>query len=324
MLHLDDATVAELLDPRACTDALERAFADWGKGKAASTVRVRAMAPAGMASAMAAVVPSLGVSGGKVYATHEGVFTFIVVLFDLEGRVLCTLDGDTLTRVRTPSVSAIAIRHLAAPGSRVAALVGTGRQAVGHARMLADELDLAELRLAGRDRDRVDELVGVLRAQGIPAVAAVDPTDAATGAAVIVTVTASEAPLFPSDAVGKGTLVCAAGATKAVRRELDGPTVARSPVVVADSVEGSRTECGDLIAAEQEGRFSWDRAVELADVVAGTVTVPRAGEQGPIVFESQGVALMDIVAAGLVWHTHAGTGVADQGSGRPAAARSVP
>lgn len=307
MLHLDDATVAALLDPRACTDALEGAFADWGRHEAASTVRVRAVAPRGMASAMAAVVPSLGVSGGKVYATHDGVFTFVLVLFDLEGRALCTLDGDVLTRVRTPSVSAIAIRHLAAPGARVAALVATGRQALGHARMLAAELDLEELRVAGRDRTKVEALAKALADEGIPATPAATPAAAVDGADVVVTVTASDRPLFPSEVVGDRTLVCAAGATKAVRRELDAATVARSPVVVADSVEGSRAECGDLIAAEREGAFAWEWAVPLADVVAGTATVPRAGERGPLVFESQGVALMDIVAAGLVWHAHAGT-----------------
>jgi ornithine cyclodeaminase/alanine dehydrogenase-like protein (mu-crystallin family) len=308
MLHLDDETVGRLLDPRACTDATEQAFADWGRHEAPSTVRVRASAPKGMASAMAAVVPGLGVSGGKVYATHEGAFTFVVVLFDLEGRLLCTLDGDTLTRIRTPSVSAVAIRHLAAPGSSVAALVATGRQAQGHARMLADELDLTELRLAGRDPGRVSGLAAVLADEGIPVVAAPDPTAAVDGADVVVTVTSADAPLFASRAIGDGTLICAAGATKAVRRELDGPTIGRSGTVVADSVEGSHTECGDLIAAEREGHFEWDRAVSLAAVVAGTASVPRAGERGPLVFESQGVALMDIVAAGLVWQAHAGGG----------------
>ena len=51
---------------------------------AATTQRVRAEAGGEMASAMAAVAPPY--SGGKVYATHHGVFTFVNVLFDLEGR----------------------------------------------------------------------------------------------------------------------------------------------------------------------------------------------------------------------------------------------
>ncbi|MBI5090211.1 MAG: hypothetical protein HZB15_15480, partial [Actinobacteria bacterium] len=46
--------------------------------------------------------------------------------------------------------------------------------------------------------------------------------------------------------------------------------------------------------------FDWSRAVELHAVLAGTVTVPRAGS-APVLFETQGVALQDVAAAGLAW-----------------------
>ena len=66
-----------------------------------------------MASAMAAVVPPY--CGGKLYATHAGRFTFLNVLFDVEGELLATLDGDAVTLLRTAAASSLAIRHLAAP-----------------------------------------------------------------------------------------------------------------------------------------------------------------------------------------------------------------
>ena len=87
--HLDDAAVAALLDLPSVTDVVGEAFVAWGEGRAATTQRVRAEAGGEMASAMAAVAPPY--SGGKVYATHHGVFTFVNVLFDIEGRLLCTL-----------------------------------------------------------------------------------------------------------------------------------------------------------------------------------------------------------------------------------------
>ena len=70
--------------------------------------------------------------------------------------------------------------------------------------------------------------------------------------------------------------------------------------VVCDDVTGSKVECGDLIQAAAAGVFDWDRAVELHAVMAGTQAVPRAGE-GPVLFETQGVALQDVAAAGLAW-----------------------
>ncbi|HEX6424061.1 MAG TPA: hypothetical protein VFZ79_11315 [Acidimicrobiales bacterium] len=307
-VHLDDDTVAGLLDLESVIRTQEAAFADLAVDGAATTLRTRAVAGGVMASAMAAVVPRLGVAGAKVYATHAGRFSFHVVLWDLAGRLLCTLDGGALTAVRTPAASAIAIRRLATPGATVAGLVGTGRQALGHAEMLAHTLPLAELRISGRRPAQVEELVRHLRDREVPARAAPDPAVAADGAEVVVTATTAARPLFPSTAVARRALVCAVGATKADRCEIGADVVARCAAVVADSVEGSRTECGDLIQAAAAGAFTWDRAVALADVVAGTGAVPRAGEAGPVLFETQGTALQDIAAAGLAWARHAGGG----------------
>lgn len=307
-MHLDDDTVGRLLDLESVIRTQEAAFADLAVDGAATTLRTRAAAGGVMASAMAAVVPRLGVAGAKVYATHAGRFSFHVVLWDLAGRLVCTLDGGALTAVRTPAASAIAIRRLAAPGATVAALVGTGRQALGHAEMLAHTLPLAELRVSGRRPAQVEGLVRHLRDRQVPARAAPDPAVAADGADVVVTTTTAAAPLFPATAVAPRALVCAVGATRADRCEIGADVVARCAAVVADSVEGSRTECGDLIQAAAAGAFTWDRAVALADVVAGTAAVPRAGEAGPVLFETQGTALQDIAAAGLAWARHAGGG----------------
>ena len=84
MPHLDDPTVAGLLDLAGVTDVVERAFAAWGRGEAATTQRVRSQAERCDGSAMAAVVPPY--CGGKVYATNAGRFTFVNVLFDIDGR----------------------------------------------------------------------------------------------------------------------------------------------------------------------------------------------------------------------------------------------
>lgn len=302
LLHLDDQTIDSLLDPDAVTDAVAAAFGAWGRGEAATTQRVRASASAQMSSAMAAVVPPF--SGGKLYATHRGVFTFVMVLFDAEGRLLCTLDGDVVTRLRTPAASALAIRALAAPDSKRAAVIGAGRQGWSHLQMLATELPAMEhVAVASRESELTAELVDRARASGIPAVAEATATEAVEGADVVVTITSSSEPLFPASAVGDRTLLCAVGATKYDRRELDSETVARCAAVVCDDVVGSRTECGDLIQAAAEGAFEWERAIELHDVVAGNVDVARAG-QAPVLFETQGVAIQDVAVAALAYQRY--------------------
>jgi ornithine cyclodeaminase/alanine dehydrogenase-like protein (mu-crystallin family) len=302
LLHLDDATIAELIDLDAATDAIGAAFAAWGRGEAATTRRVRAAAGELMASAMAAVVPPY--SGGKMYATRDGVFTFVIALFDAAGRLVCALDGDTITRLRTPAVSALAIRALAAPQSTTAALIGTGRQAWAHLDMLSCELDdLTRVTVYGRRAAAVAELVERARAANIPAVAATTAVDAVDGADVVVTVTASSEPLFPADVLSHRVLLCAVGATKYDRRELGADVVARCAAVVCDDVAGSQIECGDLIDAAAQGAFDWERAIELSDLLAGNVDVPRAGD-APVLFETQGVAIQDVALAALVYERY--------------------
>ena len=302
MLHLDDEEVGDLLDLAAVTDAVSAAFAAWGRGEADSTQRVRSSASGAMASAMAAVVPPY--SGGKVYATKNGVFTFLNVLFDLEGRLLCTLDGDALTRFRTPAACALAIRSLAAPRVTRAALIGAGRQGWYHLEMLAAELPELDVVMVNDLRPEASRaLVERAAASGIPTVVADTAAEAVAGADVVVTVTQSTEPLFASDALGDRALLCAVGATKYDRCEIGADVIERCAAVVCDDVVGSRVECGDLIRAEKQGRFDWARAIELRDLAAGAAEVPRAGA-APVLFETQGVALQDVAAAGLAYERH--------------------
>lgn len=304
-MHLDDSTITELIDARDARVAVAAAFEAWGRGHAATTQRVRAALagdgerPPAMASAMAAVVPPY--SGGKVYATRDGKFTFVNILFDADGRFLCTLDGDAITRLRTPATTALAIDRLAVPGASTAAIIGTGRQSWAHIEMLADTMpELHELRINGYIAAEAGELADRATARGIPAVVASTPAEAVSAAQVIVTVTSTVTPLFAADVVADDALICALGATKYDRVEIASDVVARCRAVVCDDVAGSRIECGDLIAAAAAGRFDWRDAVELHAVVASTHTVPRAGS-APVLFESQGVALQDVALAAVAW-----------------------
>jgi ornithine cyclodeaminase len=299
--HFDDAAVIDLLDPDELVGVMATVFAELGTGRAATSVRVRAKTDDSMASAMAAALPSMGVTGGKVYATVDGRFSFHVVLFDLDGRLLCTMDGAALTEARTPALSAVVIDRWACEGARTAALLGTGREAVPHLAMLARTLDLDELRVWGRRGEAVDEVVARGARRGVPAVRYDDPSDAVADADVVVTVTSADAPIVAADAFSDHALVCAVGATKPQRCETDPELFTRAATVLTDSMEGAPSECGDLIHAVAAGAITWADVLDLAEVMAGRIDVARAGTAGPIVFETQGIAAQDVAAAALVW-----------------------
>jgi ornithine cyclodeaminase/alanine dehydrogenase-like protein (mu-crystallin family) len=309
-LHLDDATIARSISTDEAREAVWSAFAAWGRGDAATTQRVRASvngadgAIAGMASAMAAVV--MPYCGGKLYATTNGVFTFVNVLFHVDGRFLATLDGDVITRLRTPPASALAVHHLATPDAARAAVIGTGRQSWTHLQMLAESMpDLTEVRINGYVREEAVALVARAQEHGIPAVLCESAPEAVDGAQVIVTITSSREPLFPAEVVADDALICAIGATKYDRVEIGADVVARCATVVCDDVVGSRVECGDLIAAAAAGTFDWADAIELHAVAAGTVVPERAGA-APVLFETQGVAIQDVALAAIAWERATG------------------
>ena len=64
------------------------------------------------------------------------------------------------------------------------------------------------------------------------------------------------------------------------------------------------------ILAEARGSFRWDMALELQQVVAGSVSGRTSGDAITL-FESMGVALEDIAAAQLVYRK-----AVDQGIGQ--------
>lgn len=300
MIHLDDAAVERLCDLPTVTDRLVSAWQELAAGEAATTTRVRTAIGQVMASGMAAVLPGRGVVGGKLYAHYEGGFNFFVVLFSVEGGVLATLEANSLTAIRTAAATAVGLRYLQPPRAAVATLFGTGAQSTWHALALQQEVvGLEELRVVGRRPEAVEQIVDWANERGIPAVRADDADKAVRESDIIATVTASYEPLFSADSLEPHALVCAVGATKADRRELDGPTVGRADLIFTDGVAGAKVEAGDLIGAAQEGLLDWDRVGDIVDVVTGRTS--RRDDSGIVLFESQGVALQDVAAAVLAY-----------------------
>jgi len=93
--------------------------------------------------------------------------------------------------------------------------------------------------------------------------------------------------------------VNAAGSNALQRAELDVEAVRRAGLIVTDSLEQARTECGDLVAALEQGVISWDDVHELGEVVAGHHP-GRSSAADVTLFESQGVAMEDIAVAARV------------------------
>jgi ornithine cyclodeaminase/alanine dehydrogenase-like protein (mu-crystallin family) len=289
--------VSELVTTADAVQAMREAFSAAGGG--AQQARVRASAANGvMLSMMGAVIPDAGIAGAKVYTTIKGNFKFVITLFSsITGAPLATIEGDTMTGLRTAAATAVACDALARKEVEVLAVIGTGVQARSHIPALLQVRSFKEILIAGLSGQQAlaDE---VSAAYGVPArVVSID--EAAAQADVLVTVTRSATPLFAGDLIKPGAFVAAVGASKASVRELDDRAIARAAALVVEWKPQAQLEAGDLLQCAP-GTFDWERVWELGQAVDGSMTYQRQPED-IVIYKAIGIGLEDVALAGLAY-----------------------
>ena len=195
------------------------------------------------------------------------------------------LDGSALTSLRTPAMSAVAVRHLARPSATRLVVFGSGPQAEGHVEAVRSVRALDDVAVVGRDAARAAALA--IRVGGRPG-SALDVADAD----IVVCATSAREPLFDGDLVQPGAVVVAVGSHQPDARELDSVLVRRAHVVVEDRATALR-EAGDVVLAG----LAADDLTTLAEVVTGRVTL---APDRPMVWKSVGMAWQDLVTAAAV------------------------
>jgi alanine dehydrogenase len=300
-LLLTEDDVAKLLPMSLALEAVEEAFRWQGEGRLANRPRVRLPVPGGLLHVMPAALPDAGVMGLKAYATMRGGAKFVVLLFATqEPTLLAVIEADRLGQIRTGAASGVATRHLARPDADRVGCYGTGWQARSQLDAVCAVRRIRDVRVFGRDPERRIRFAAEMTARlGVP-VAAVDrPEAAAAEAAILVTITSSRTPVLEGRWIAPGAHVNAAGSNALQRAELDVEAVRRANVIVTDSLEQARLECGDLVAPIEQGVVRWDDIHELGEVVSGRHPGRRRPEDVTL-FESQGVAMEDVAVAARI------------------------
>ena len=198
----------------------------------------------------------------------------LCVVFD--GRTLAPValvDGIALTNLRTPAVSALAVRFLAAPHTRRLLVFGRGPQAHAHVEAMRAIRPIEHVDMIGRDSGNVDELV--------------------QAADLICCCTTTREPLFDGELVAEGATVVAIGSHEPVAREVDDALLRRATVVVESRASALR-EAGEVIGAIASGALAEDSLMTLAELVRGE---PALDPDRPRLFKSTGMAWEDAVVA---------------------------
>ena len=310
MLLLDSNDVAALLDYPSCIAAVEGAFLQLSRKEGPGPVVCGVSVANGgfhvKAAALAGPRPYFVAKTNANFPenpSRAGLPTIqgVALLFDGgDGRVLSALDSGELTVRRTAAATAVAAKHLARAGSETVLLCGCGVQGRAHVRALAAVLPISTVFAYDTDPGAAegarDELADLGSVEILPVRAL---REHALRADICVTCTPARAPILGPDDVRPGTFVAGVGADHPAKSELS-PALLAGALVVVD-VEEQCAAMGDLHHALASGLMRRESVhAELGDVIAAN----RPGRRDPrdiIVFDSTGMALQDVAAAGLAY-----------------------
>jgi ornithine cyclodeaminase len=304
MLLLDAAEVSALLDMDALIAALAPAMVELSAGRVSMPPRTAAIVQGqGLLGTMPAYLPSSRTLSCKLVTVFPGnakrdlhTHQAVVMLFDADtGAPKAMLDGASITALRTAAGSALATRLLSREDAATLLIVGTGVQALSHARALARVRKLRELRIAGRDAKKAEQLAQSLSKEfaigtrGYPIGA-----EAFSGADIICATTHAEQPVVKGEWLEPGMHVNSVGLNPH-GRELDAEALRKARLFVesrAAALAPPPSGAGDLVGAEVHA--------EIGEVLAGPQK-GRESDQQITLYKSVGVAVQDAVAAQLVY-----------------------
>jgi alanine dehydrogenase len=311
MLVLSEKQVQGLLDIEELIEVLEEAHSQYSAGKAVMPVRLVVPLPQiqGRITNMPGYLSESKALGMKVVTYFQSnpekglppILATLLLFSPDTGKVIATMDGSTITAVRTACASALATKALANRDTPVVGILGAGVQARAHIRALCRVRNLSTIKIYSPSGMSSIAVKKELEPEiSVPIEVANNPEETVRDSDLVVTVTTAKEPVLRSDWLKPGAHINAVGSHRPDTREVDGPTLARSKLVV-DSREAVMTECGDILLAIKEKIITENHIHgEIGEVLAGKKA--GRGSAGELtLYKSVGIAVQDVAAAHLVY-----------------------
>ncbi len=337
MLILRPDEVAGLLSMAEAVDAVERAFADWGKHPEINLTRRRLHFGDARLNTMPAALPSRGMIGlriqSEILAVSGGVQTYpsrsplVDVLFDTENAAPAAIILSSTRRgltnegvplrtsdLMTAAISAVGTKWMSRSDASELLLLGSGKQARNHLLAMIAIRKFTRVSVFSPTRQHreqfADEMTSALNLDIVPTENA---GAAMAHADIVLCATNTNLPVFSghwlregmhvTSIVGSNIGMVQAGIIARKRRELDDETLQRAAVIGIASRELARQDQqGDIYDQVQAGQLSWAAIAELREIVIGEK--PGRGSAGDItVFKNNGgqgvaeLAIADLILA---------------------------
>ena len=304
--YLSDAAIAEVLTLDALRPVIRESLIAQYRGTVERPPRphlplgadLEGTAPLGTGLVMPAYIHGAAYFVTKLVGVFEEnptrelptVQATLIALDARTGQLAGILAGTRITNARTACVGSLAIDALV-EGPITLGVLGAGTQARWQTRAIDGICEIDEVRVYAPSASKI-ACARDLTDHGIDARAVATPTEAVTGADVIVTATTSTEPVFPADALGDRAIVLAVGAYRPDMQELEAPVLNEATQVFADVPE-EVAEIGDIAVSDLDQR----ELLALGGLLAGEIDIDRSGV---IVVESVGSAVFDAAATEFV------------------------
>ena len=255
------------------------------------------------------MAPDLGAAAVRIYSGFRGTNrSEIICLFDWEDMRMSAIISDFhLNAIRTATPYGVAAKYLSRADSSTLGIIGSGRYARGMAQAICAVRPIKKIQVYSRDPANVKNFCDDMHTMlGIEVAACASGREAVRNADIMVTATSGNTIVFEADWLTPGTLMMSLAPG-----EFDEQTVLRSRVYLSapEQVLGDdppRKPFNTLVAS---GRFGpGDVVADLCDVVAGKKP-GRSGDDEIILYESAGLALLDVGIGHWVYQRAKGRGL---------------
>ncbi len=236
-------------------------------------------------------------------AIEKPVIQATVMLADSRtGSPLATLDGGTITAMRTGAVCGSSIRHIAKTEADSIGLVGCGVQGFYQLKYGCAARKIQKITLFDRNHANATSLAGKIKLEypEIEIMVAGSVEDLVAAADIVVTATTARTPVFPDkQELFAGKHFIAVGSFEPDVREYPDAVFSQTSQVCVD-INYAKEESGEILVPLRENLLKEEQIVTLGQLIRSREK-PDRGKTGTTFFKTVGMALFDLAAARLVY-----------------------
>lgn len=300
--YLSERDVVNALTMPVAIEALKEMLRLQGEGKVKNIPKALGVWGDGSSMhALGSVMNTGGYAGFKTWTNTKRGGGSIFTLFDADtGLLLAIMEARALGMMRTAAVSGVATQLLSPQNSNVAALIGTGPQAVSQLAALAAVRDLKRVQVFSPTKEKRDAFVKKLAPRyDIELVACDDLEEALEGAEILTTITRASEPIIFSNMLKNCRHINAVGAILPTKAEFDQSCLKIADQLVMDDKENAQRGSRELREFFGDHEHDWINIPTLGEMLARGDS--RSGDTHLSFFKGMGMGLADLAMAKVVY-----------------------